>query len=52
MAYHATTDSVNIEGNRVARIEKIDWDSDGTPSFPRPHGYGVLQAAPSGQTYV
>lgn len=52
MVYHATVNVTHIDGFRTARLEKIDWNMDGTPRFPRPHGYGVLQPVPSGQTRV
>jgi len=52
MAYHGTIDTTNIDGFRIARIEKIDWNSDGTPSFPIPHGFNHPQPVPSGQTSV
>ncbi len=49
MVYHATTSQVDIEGFRIARIEKIDWNDEGEPVFPRPHGYNNPQPVPSGQ---
>ena len=52
MAYHATVNPVDIDGWRIARVEKIDWNDDGTPSFPRPHGFDFQFEVPSGQSYV
>jgi len=49
MVYHGTTSETQISGNRIARIEKIDWSPEGTPVFPRPHGYDHPQPVPSGQ---
>jgi GH43 family beta-xylosidase len=49
MVYHGTVDTVNINGYRIARIEKITWGPDGRPVFPRPHGYNSSQPVPSGQ---
>lgn len=48
MVYHATDSKEVINGNRVARIEKIDWSENG-PVFPRPHGFNTDQPVPSGQ---
>ncbi|CAG7726903.1 unnamed protein product [Allacma fusca] len=40
MVYHATEDPVQINGYRVARVDKITWDEvTGRPVFPRPSGY-------------
>ena len=46
MSYHAT---VNGYGDRSARLEKIEWNDDGTPRFPRPHGFGSPLEVPHGQ---
>ncbi|CAL8097556.1 unnamed protein product [Orchesella dallaii] len=51
MVYHAVANSTGRDV-RIARIEKIDWNEDGTPKFPRPHGYNHPQPVPSGQTEV
>ncbi|CAG7718131.1 unnamed protein product [Allacma fusca] len=51
MTYHGCVNTTHINGYRIARIEKIDWNDDGTPSFPRPHGYNHPQPVPSGQMY-
>jgi len=48
MVYHGTVNTTHINGYRIARIEKIDWNENG-PVFPRPHGYTHAQNVPSGQ---
>ena len=48
MVYHGSVNTTNIEGHRIARIEKIDWDENGKPVFPRPHGFNSPQPVPSG----
>lgn len=50
MVYHATDSTIDIDGNRIARIEKIAWnDKDRMPIFPRPHGFNTSLPVPSGQ---
>jgi len=50
MIYHATVNPTDINGHRIARIEKITWDEEtGEPIFPRPSGYNTVQEAPSGE---
>lgn len=49
MVYHGTVNTTHINGFRIARIEKIDWDENDRPVFPRPHGYNSPQPVPSGQ---
>ncbi|ODM89798.1 Extracellular exo-alpha-(1-_5)-L-arabinofuranosidase, partial [Orchesella cincta] len=51
MVYHAVANSTGRD-RRIARIEKIEWNEDGSPKFPRPHGYNHPQPVPSGQTEV
>ncbi|CAG7821622.1 unnamed protein product [Allacma fusca] len=48
MVYHGTANTTHIDGFRIARIEKIDWDENGRPVFPRPHGHNHPQPVPSG----
>ncbi|CAG7837407.1 unnamed protein product [Allacma fusca] len=48
MVYHGTVNTTHIDGFRIARIEKIDWDENDRPVFPRPHGYNHPQPVPSG----
>ncbi|CAL8071954.1 unnamed protein product [Orchesella dallaii] len=52
MVYHGTVNTTHINGFRTARIEKIDWNEDGSPLFPKAHGYNHSQPVPSGQTSV
>ncbi|CAL8071956.1 unnamed protein product [Orchesella dallaii] len=52
MVYHGTVNTTHIDGFRIARVEKIGWNEDGSPSFPRAHGYNNPQPVPSGQTSV
>ncbi|CAL8125710.1 unnamed protein product [Orchesella dallaii] len=49
MTYHAAEWPDRVFGNRVARVEKIEWDQDGNPVFPRPHGYFSPQPLPRGE---
>jgi hypothetical protein len=50
MTYHASEDANNVDGFRVARIEKITFDAATTrPIFPRPNGYFTSQPLPKGQ---
>lgn len=49
MTYHGTDSPTNIGGNRVARVNKIEWAEDGSPIFPRPSGYNHSLPVPSGQ---
>ncbi|ODM87328.1 Extracellular exo-alpha-(1-_5)-L-arabinofuranosidase [Orchesella cincta] len=49
MTYHAAEWPDRVFGNRVARAEKIEWDQEGNPIFPRPHGYFSPQPLPKGQ---
>jgi GH43 family beta-xylosidase len=51
ITYHAAEWSDRIFGDRIARIEKLDFDQDGKPVFPKPHGYFSPQPLPSGQAY-
>jgi len=49
MIYHAT-DIENANGfNRTARAQKIEWNADNAPRFPRPIGLNTPIALPSGQ---
>jgi len=52
MVYHGTVNTTHINGFRTARIEKIEWNEDGSPKFPKAHGYNHLQPVPSGQTSI
>lgn len=52
MVYHGTVNTTHINGYRIARIEKIGWSEDGSPVFPKAHGYNHPQPVPSGQTSV
>jgi len=52
MVYHGTVNTTHINGFRIARIEKVDWNDDGSPKFPKAHGYNNPQPVPSGQTSV
>ena len=47
MAYHATVDTGRTD--RIARLERIDFNDDGSPRFPRPHGFGNPIEVPHGQ---
>lgn len=49
MVYHGTTSPNQIDGYRIARVEKITWNADGSPNFPKAHGYNHPQPVPSGQ---
>lgn len=45
----------DLGSRRVARVEKLEWDSSNMPIFPRPSGDSVALPVPSGQvqeTYV
>jgi len=52
MVYHGTVNTTHIDGYRIARIEKVEWNDDGSPRFPLPHGFNHPQPVPSGQTSV
>ncbi|CAG7824204.1 unnamed protein product [Allacma fusca] len=52
MVYHAASNTTHINGFRIARLEKIEWDENGYPVFPRPHGFNHPQAVPSGQLSI
>lgn len=49
ITYHAAEYSDRIFGNRITRAEKLDWNSNGEPVFPKPHGFFSPQPLPSGQ---
>jgi len=48
MIYHALSRETG-DDVRIARAERIDFDADGNPMFPRPHGPNSPQPVPSGQ---
>ena len=48
MVYHALAKESG-DDVRIARIERIDFDNDGKPVFPRPHGRNNPQPVPSGE---
>jgi GH43 family beta-xylosidase len=47
IVYHGMLDPANGWGARTIRTQKFEWNSDGTPKFPKP-GYGPYPV-PSGQ---
>ncbi|CAG7660388.1 unnamed protein product [Allacma fusca] len=49
MIFHATNDVNDPGSRRVARIEKIEWDQNNHPIFPRPSGDSRDLRVPSGQ---
>lgn len=49
MAFHATNDVNDPGSRRVARVEKLEWDSNNMPIFPRPSSDSVALPVPSGQ---
>lgn len=49
MVYHALDDITNPGTNRTARAERILWNRDSTPVFPRPAGFLTQLEVPSGQ---
>lgn len=49
MSFHATNDVNDPGSRRVARVEKLEWDSNNMPIFPRPSGDSVALTVPSGQ---
>lgn len=55
IVFHATNDVNDPGSRRVARVEKLEWDSNNSPIFPRPSGDSVAMPMPAGQvqeTYV
>ncbi|KAJ6620840.1 Alpha-L-arabinofuranosidase B [Pseudolycoriella hygida] len=55
IVFHATNDVNDPGSRRVARVEKLDWDSNNMPIFPRPSGDSIALQVPSGQlqeTYI
>jgi len=50
MLYVANQDGAVFKS--YAALEKIDWNADGTPKFPRAHGYNHPQPAPSGEARI
>lgn len=55
MAFHATNDVNDPGSRRIARVEKLEWDGNNMPIFPRPSGDSIALPVPSGQvqeTYV
>jgi GH43 family beta-xylosidase len=49
MSYHAQNTSEPNNPQRIAYLDKIEWDLIGYPIFPKPHGQDSPQAVPSGQ---
>jgi len=49
MVYHGSDSETKFDGNRIARIEKIDWTEEGLPVFPKPHGFNTSITVPSGE---
>jgi hypothetical protein len=49
MVYHAVENVTQINGHRIARLEKIDWSEEGVPVFPKAHGFNSPMPVPSGQ---
>ncbi len=51
IVYHANTStSQGCGGSRSTRVQKIGWNSDGTPNLGTPVGLGTNIARPSGET--
>ncbi|AGZ40853.1 glycoside hydrolase family 43 protein [Actinoplanes friuliensis] len=48
MAYHAKTTSAFTYDGRTTRLQKIGWNTDGSPDLGRPIALGTAQATPSG----
>ena len=49
MVYHGTDVTENVLEQRLARLERIDWDENGDPVFPKPHGRNSTVPVPSGE---
>lgn len=49
IVYHAMADPGAGWDGRTTRAERFTWNPDGSPSFPRPSGFGVDLPLPSGQ---
>jgi hypothetical protein len=48
IAYHGKNTSTYTYGFRTARVQKISWNSDGTPNLGSPLAAGATQSLPSG----
>lgn len=50
MVYHATASNVGgCGGPRTTRVQKITWNTDGTPNFPSPASLGTALTLPAGE---
>jgi GH43 family beta-xylosidase len=48
--YHATANSAGAcDGNRYTMVQKVNWNSDGSPNFGTPGKLGTTMTGPSGE---
>ncbi|KAF1957666.1 Arabinanase/levansucrase/invertase [Byssothecium circinans] len=48
--YHATANSAGAcDGNRYTMVQKVNWNSDGSPNFGTPARLGTTLTGPSGE---
>ncbi|KAF2679647.1 glycoside hydrolase family 43 protein [Lentithecium fluviatile CBS 122367] len=48
--YHATANSAGAcDGNRYTMVQKVDWNSDGSPNFGSPGKVGTAITGPKGE---
>lgn len=53
IVYHANSStSYGCDGRRTTRVQRVEWNADGTPNFGVPVAEGVAIAAPSGDTGI
>ncbi len=48
IVYHARTTAAHTTGGRSTRVQRLGWNSDGSPAFPVPQSLDVTQNLPSG----
>jgi GH43 family beta-xylosidase len=53
MVYHGNSSTGGgCDMNRTTRVQKVNWNADGTPNFGTPAASGASLAAPSGEASV